>query len=180
MNAGKSYAAGLEIGDCMLGEAVGEVVESKHARFAVGDWVAGYFGWQEWALTDGAAHRARVVDAVGTPPQAYLGACGGGGGARADAAAMRGSIARHAYPTSRPISNIAHARTHTHTYTYTHTHTCKPCTHANKHTHTHTSAHIHIIPHAHTTHTHTHGVYDPCRRARHARRDGAPWPVRVR
>lgn len=79
MNAGKSYAAGLEIGDVMLGEGVGEVVESRHPGFSPGEWVLGYFGWQEWALSDGARHRARKVDtgaASGAPPQAYLGVLG--------------------------------------------------------------------------------------------------------
>lgn len=43
MNEAKSYAEPLELGDVMLGATVGEVVESKHRNFAVGDTVTGMF-----------------------------------------------------------------------------------------------------------------------------------------
>src|SRR6185436_18970236 len=44
MNEGKSYAAKQELGEVMIGGTVGEVVESKHPKFAKGDQVLGMLG----------------------------------------------------------------------------------------------------------------------------------------
>jgi NADPH-dependent curcumin reductase CurA len=49
----KTYADPVLVGDVMQGGTVGEVVESHHPRFAVGDFVVGMWGWQEYALSDG-------------------------------------------------------------------------------------------------------------------------------
>ncbi|MBI2823586.1 MAG: NADP-dependent oxidoreductase [Planctomycetia bacterium] len=54
MSAVKSYAANVELGEVMVGGAVGRVVASRNERFAVGDAVVGHFGWQEYATSDGA------------------------------------------------------------------------------------------------------------------------------
>ena len=40
------YTNPLNIGDVMVGRAIGKVVESRDPRFAVGDWALGHFGWQ--------------------------------------------------------------------------------------------------------------------------------------
>src|SRR5262249_23936554 len=53
MNDARSYAAKVEIGQVMTGEVVGEVVQSKNAKFKAGDSVAGRVGWQHYALSDG-------------------------------------------------------------------------------------------------------------------------------
>jgi NADPH-dependent curcumin reductase len=53
MNAGKSYAAGVELGDVMVGGTVSEVVNSRNSAFAKGDLVTAYSGWQDYALSDG-------------------------------------------------------------------------------------------------------------------------------
>lgn len=77
MNEGKSYAASQALGEVMIGGTVGEVVESRHARYAVGDKVVGMGGWQEYAVVDGDAPGAlRVVDADAVPLSYYLGAVG--------------------------------------------------------------------------------------------------------
>lgn len=49
----KSYADPVALGDVMIGGAVGRVVESRHPRFKVGDVAVGYWGWQEYAISDG-------------------------------------------------------------------------------------------------------------------------------
>ncbi|MEM7316870.1 MAG: NADP-dependent oxidoreductase [Planctomycetota bacterium] len=49
----KSYAEPVEIGAVMVGESVGTVIESRHANFPEGTVVAGMFGWQEYAASDG-------------------------------------------------------------------------------------------------------------------------------
>ncbi len=53
MNAGRSYIPTVGIGDVMRALAVGRVVETKTDRFAVGDFVSGLFGVQEYAISDG-------------------------------------------------------------------------------------------------------------------------------
>src|ERR1700688_4236954 len=50
MNEGRSYIAPVGIGEVMRAGAVGRVVASKHAGFAVGDHVAGMLGIQEYCL----------------------------------------------------------------------------------------------------------------------------------
>lgn len=53
MNDAKSYAAPLALGEVMLGGTVGQVVESQHGDYAVGDWVLGFGGWQDYSVSDG-------------------------------------------------------------------------------------------------------------------------------
>ncbi|WP_329114214.1 NADP-dependent oxidoreductase [Streptomyces sp. NBC_01353] len=53
MNDAKSYIKPVGIGEVMRAGAVGEVIASRHPRFAVGDHVAGAFGVQEYCLSDG-------------------------------------------------------------------------------------------------------------------------------
>ena len=45
-----TYAPGLEIGELMLGGAVGRVVESLDPRYRAGDIVEGMLGWQDYAV----------------------------------------------------------------------------------------------------------------------------------
>lgn len=53
MSEARSYAKPVEVGDVMTGGIVGEVVESQHPYFKVGEIVEGRLGWQEYALSDG-------------------------------------------------------------------------------------------------------------------------------
>ena len=57
MNAGKSYAKPVEVGEVMEGRAIGEVVESKLTGYEVGDLVFAPIGWQEYAVSDGTGLR---------------------------------------------------------------------------------------------------------------------------
>ncbi|SMP48356.1 NADP-dependent oxidoreductase [Noviherbaspirillum suwonense] len=70
----KSYAAPQEIGAVMVGGTVGEVVESKNPKFAVGDKIVGMMGWAEMGVSDGVGLR-RVKDGP-IPLSAYLGSVG--------------------------------------------------------------------------------------------------------
>jgi len=74
MSESKSYAASQAIDDTMIGGTVGEVVESKNPKFAVGDTVVGTLGWSEMAVSDGSM--LRRVDTTHIPVSAYLGAVG--------------------------------------------------------------------------------------------------------
>jgi len=48
----RTYADPVNVGDVMQGGTVGQVVESKAAGFAAGDYVTGMWGWQEFAAAD--------------------------------------------------------------------------------------------------------------------------------
>ncbi len=54
MSDAPSYAAPVAIGEVMTAGTVARVVESKHADYAVGDWVVSYHGWQDYAVSNGA------------------------------------------------------------------------------------------------------------------------------
>ncbi len=74
MNDTKSYAAPVNLGDVMIGGTAGEVVASKHPKFAVGDKVVGMLGWQLYGVSDGAM--LMKVDDRHIPLSAYLGSVG--------------------------------------------------------------------------------------------------------
>ena len=74
MDESKSYAASQPLNEVMIGGTVGEVVESKNPKFAVGDKVVGSYGWQEFGTSDGKG--LRKVDDTHIPLSAYLGPVG--------------------------------------------------------------------------------------------------------
>ncbi len=74
MNAVKSYAKYVEIGEVMTGGTVGEVIESNNPQFKVGDHVVGSLGWQLYATSNGEG--LTVVDPKLVPLSAWLGVCG--------------------------------------------------------------------------------------------------------
>jgi NADPH-dependent curcumin reductase CurA len=74
MNDSKSYAAKQELGEVMIGGTVGEVIESKNPKFAVGDKVVGMLGWQQYGLSSGAG--LNKIDASRVPASAFLGVLG--------------------------------------------------------------------------------------------------------
>ncbi len=47
---GDTYMPGVRIGDVMRSRAAGKVLESRHARWHVGDLVQGLLGWQDYAV----------------------------------------------------------------------------------------------------------------------------------
>ena len=77
MDDAKSYAVPHPVGEVMLGGTVGEVVESQHPGFAVGDKVVGQGGWQTYSVVDANQPGAlRRVDDTRVPLSYYLGAVG--------------------------------------------------------------------------------------------------------
>jgi NADPH-dependent curcumin reductase CurA len=77
MNDAKSYAQPQPLGQVMQGGTVGEVVESKHPKYAVGDKVVGFGGWQEYSVVDASQPGAlKKVDTTQVPLSHYLGAVG--------------------------------------------------------------------------------------------------------
>jgi NADPH-dependent curcumin reductase len=77
MSDSKSYAQPQPLGEVMIGGTVGEVVESRSPKFAVGDMVAGMGGWQQYSVVDTSQRGVlRKVDVTDVPLSHYLGAVG--------------------------------------------------------------------------------------------------------
>ena len=74
MSAARSYTKGVEPGEVMPGEAAGEVIESRHQAFAVGDTVVAPTGWQLYAALPGES--VRKVDAGRLPLSYFIGVVG--------------------------------------------------------------------------------------------------------
>ena len=72
MSEAKSYVKGVDIGEVMVGQTVGEVVESKDSRFKPGDKVLTQVGWQLFGCTK----EAFKVDGTKIPLSYYLGVLG--------------------------------------------------------------------------------------------------------
>ena len=79
MTVPPEYNAPLPIGSVMYGPALGQVVESRHPGFAVGEFVSGLLGWQDYCTSDGNApvpvFRFKQVH----PLPRYLGVLGNSG-----------------------------------------------------------------------------------------------------
>jgi NADPH-dependent curcumin reductase CurA len=76
MDEGKSYTGGTNpaLGDVMVGGTVSQVLESNHPGFAAGDLVAGFSGWQAYAVGKGAG--VRKLDPAQAPISTALGVLG--------------------------------------------------------------------------------------------------------
>jgi NADPH-dependent curcumin reductase CurA len=74
MNDVKSYVKCVAIGEVMVGQTVGEVVESRDANFKPGDKVATPSGWQLYGVVSGT--EVTRINAQRAPASAYLGVLG--------------------------------------------------------------------------------------------------------
>jgi len=70
----RTYADPVDIGQVMVGGTVGKVIQTTHPQFQVGDVVAGYWGWQEFAVSDGKG--LQKLDPHVAPPSTALGVLG--------------------------------------------------------------------------------------------------------
>ena len=62
-----TYIPALPLGEVMASASVGEVVESNHPGFRVGEFLSGAFGWQDYAVSDGTAFGG-LLPPVEIPP----------------------------------------------------------------------------------------------------------------
>jgi NADPH-dependent curcumin reductase len=72
MSDARSYVKAVEIGEVMVGQTVGEVVDSKHPTLKKGDKVLAQLGWQLYGTTK----EATRVDEKRAPLSYYLGIVG--------------------------------------------------------------------------------------------------------
>jgi NADPH-dependent curcumin reductase CurA len=70
----RTYADPVDIGQVMVAGTVGKVVESKNANFDPGDIAEGYWGWQEYGVSDGI--RLRKLDPQAAPISTAVGVLG--------------------------------------------------------------------------------------------------------
>ncbi|OYU15202.1 MAG: NADP-dependent oxidoreductase [Alphaproteobacteria bacterium PA4] len=74
---GDTYLPAVKIGDPVRAGGIGQVVESHHPGFAVGDVVQGTFGWQEYAVSAGTTETGPVTKLhAGVTPEQALGVFG--------------------------------------------------------------------------------------------------------
>ena len=76
MNAGLSYAAPVNLGDVMVGESVGRVVESKSKNYNVGDLVTVHQGWQTYIKAKDSDPTIIKVPESNLPSSVFLGTLG--------------------------------------------------------------------------------------------------------
>ncbi len=74
MSDAASYAQPVGVGDVMCGHTVSQVVESRNPDFRAGDFVTGYDGWQEYAVSNGKDLRA--LDPKSAPISTAIGVLG--------------------------------------------------------------------------------------------------------
>ena len=74
MSDAESYAPPVAVGDIMCGHTVSQVVESRNPDFRVGDFVTGYDGWQQFAVSNG--KDLRVLDPKSAPISTAIGVLG--------------------------------------------------------------------------------------------------------
>jgi hypothetical protein len=72
MSDAKSYVKGVDIGEVMVGQTVGEVLESRNPALTPGDKVLTQLGWQLYGVT----REATKVDEKRAPLSYYLGILG--------------------------------------------------------------------------------------------------------
>jgi hypothetical protein len=68
MDDAPGYLPPIGLGETVRGAGVGEVVESKSDRYAVGDLVVGLTGWQDYAIADEGAASMQVIPPGIDPP----------------------------------------------------------------------------------------------------------------
>jgi hypothetical protein len=77
MDAGESYAPPQPLNEVMIGGTVGEVIDSRSDRFAVGDKVVSMGGWQQYQVANASQTPfLHKVDPSRIPLSAYLGPVG--------------------------------------------------------------------------------------------------------
>ena len=74
MNEAKSYVPPVQIGEVMVGQTVGEVLESQDRTFKAGDKVLSSLGWQLFGSAK--AKSLRKIDIARAPATYYLGVLG--------------------------------------------------------------------------------------------------------
>ena len=75
--AGDGYLQAMALNEPVMGLVLGEVIESRHSDYAIGELIMGRTRWESYSVADGTEYMAKMatVDA-GVPLSAYLGILG--------------------------------------------------------------------------------------------------------
>jgi NADPH-dependent curcumin reductase CurA len=76
MSAVKSYADPVAIGDVMVAETAGIVVDSRSDNYVIGDYICCQAGWQEYFVSHHKDPMTYKTDPCKVPLSTYLGVCG--------------------------------------------------------------------------------------------------------
>jgi NADPH-dependent curcumin reductase CurA len=76
MNDVESYMPPMELDQVVQGENVGRIVESRSEKFAVGDYVTSFTGWQQYAIASDQTPMLYKLDPSGLPLSVFLGPAG--------------------------------------------------------------------------------------------------------
>lgn len=74
MSDAESYVPPFQLNELMQGSAIGEVIESQHPDFKVGDKVNSMLGWREYAISNG--DMVQKLPETSLPEQSFLGVAG--------------------------------------------------------------------------------------------------------
>ncbi len=76
MNDVESYMPPMELDKVVQGENVGRILQSRSEKFAVGDYVTSYTGWQQYAIVSDETPMLYKVEPAGLPLSVFLGSAG--------------------------------------------------------------------------------------------------------
>jgi len=76
MNDIESYMPPMELEKVVQGENVGRIVESRSEKFAVGDYVTSFTGWQQYAIASDETPMLYKLESADLPLSVFLGPAG--------------------------------------------------------------------------------------------------------
>jgi len=76
MNDVESYMPPMPLDKVVQGESIGRIVESRSEKFAIGEIVTSYTGWQQYAISSDKAALLHKVKPAGLPLSVFLGPAG--------------------------------------------------------------------------------------------------------
>lgn len=74
--AGDNVLPAMPLNQPVMGLAMGEVVDSRHSEFAVGEWLMARIAWQEYSISNGSDFIVRIDPDEPYPMNYYLGVLG--------------------------------------------------------------------------------------------------------
>ena len=74
--AGDAVLPAMALNQPVMGLVMGEVVESKHAEYAIGEWLMARIAWQEYSVSDGSDFIVKIDPNEPYPMNYYLGVLG--------------------------------------------------------------------------------------------------------
>ena len=74
--AGDAVLPAMPLGEPVMGLSMGEVIETKHADYQIGEWLMARIAWQEYCVSDGSHFIVKIDPNEPYPMNYYLGVLG--------------------------------------------------------------------------------------------------------